>query len=85
MKDAKMNTKVVKSYSDNECNTFDVINDEGVMIAHYYEHLVNPDTKEVLQNPVFEIYYDYDSEFDEHLSSLLSEDFDDIVDIIDNL
>ena len=80
-----MNTKVVKSYSSEECNTFDVINDEGVMIAYYYEHFIQPDTKEVLQNPVFEIYYDYNEEFEEHLSSLLTDDFNDIVDIIDNL
>ena len=84
MKDAIMNTKVVKSYSDNECNTFDVMNDEGVVIAYYYEHFVQPDTKEVLQNPVFEIYYDYIEE-NEYESSLITEDFDDIVDIIDCL
>ena len=79
-----MNTKVVKSYSSEECNTFDVINDEGVIIAYYYEHFVDPSSNEVLQNPVFEIYYDYSGEND-YDSSLLSEDFSDIVDIIDSL
>ena len=84
MKDAKMNTKVVSVHSSEECNTFDVVNDDGVILAYFYQHLTDPVTNKVLQTPVFEIYYDYDGEKD-YDSSLLSEDFDDIVDIIDSL
>lgn len=74
--------KIIKTYTSAEANTFDVIINETV-VAYYYEHFVNPETNEKLENPVFEIYYDLnDGDFD---ASLLTEDFADIEEILDEL
>lgn len=74
--------KIIKTYTSAEANTFDVIINETV-VAYYYEHFVNPETNEKLENPVFEIYYDLnDGDFD---ASLLTEDFADIEAILDEL
>jgi len=74
--------KVIQSYSSPECNTFDVIVDD-VVIAYYYEHFVHPETNEKLNTSVFEIYFDYDA--GEYDSSMVTEDYDEILDIIDSL
>lgn len=74
--------KIIKTYTSAEANTFDVIINETV-VAYYYEHFVNPETNEKLENPVFEIYYDLnDGDFD---ASLLTEDFDEIGEILDEI
>ena len=73
---------IIKTYTSAEANTFDVIINETV-VAYYYEHFVNPETNEKLENPVFEIYYDLnDGDFD---ASLITEDFADIEEILDEL
>ena len=74
--------KIVQTYASPEANTFDVIINDNV-VAYYYEHFVNPETKEEMNTSVFEIYYDKDE--DDYNSSLLSEDFDDIEEILELL
>jgi len=74
--------KIVQSYSSPECNTFDVIVNDTV-VAYYYEHFVNPETNEKLSTSVFEIYYDYnEGDYD---SSLLTEDIEEIEEILFDL
>ena len=73
---------IIKTYTSAETNTFDVIVNETV-VAYYYEYFVNPETNEKLEKPVFEIYYDLnDGDFD---ASLITEDFADIEEILDDL
>ena len=79
-----MNTKVVKTFSSSESDTFDVINEQGVVLAYYYVNYRDPISNKVLKEPVYDIYYDYDGE-DDYDSSLITDNFDDIVDIIDSL
>jgi len=74
--------KVIQSYSSPEVNTFDVIIND-VVVAYYYEHFINPETNEKLSTSVFELYYDFDG--DEYLSSILTEDFDEIESILEEL
>jgi hypothetical protein len=69
--------KVIQTYSDSEYNTFDVFNDDNVMIAYYYEHFVHPETKEKFNTSVFEIYYDYDMEYEEFTNSEIIDNIDD--------
>ena len=69
--------KVTLTYSDEECKSFDVFNDDNVMIAYYYEHFVHPETKEKFNTSVFEIYYDYDVEYEEFTNSEIIDNIDD--------
>lgn len=71
--------QVIKSYASAECNTFDVVVN-GQTVAYYYEHFAHPETGEKLEAPVFEIYYEFDGE--EYVASLLSEDFEDIEEVL---
>ena len=73
---------IIKTYTSAECNTFDVIVNE-TLVAYYYEYFVNPETNEKLENPVFEIYYDLNDGFFD--ASLITEDFADIEEILDDL
>jgi hypothetical protein len=65
--------KIVKTYSSEGCNTYDVINENNVVIAYYYEHFSHPETNEKLSTSVFEIYYDFDEEYNEFSTSQLFE------------
>ena len=47
--------KVIQTYSGVEGNTFDVYNDNNVLIAYFYEHFDTTDG-----NVVYECYYDFD-------------------------
>jgi len=74
--------KVIQTFTSPEANTFDVIVNDTV-VAYYYEHFVNPETNEKLSTSVFELYYDYnDGDYD---SSILTEDFNEIEDILEEL
>ena len=78
--------KIVQTYASPEFNTFDVIINDNV-VAYYYEHFVNPETNEKLNTSVFEIYYDKVCDLieNDYISSLLTEDFDDIEEILELL
>lgn len=76
--------KVVQTYSSSECNEFDVIFDNE-KIAYYIEHFMHPITNEILNKTMFEIYYDYNDEDDEFTSSLITDNFNDVQDVIDSL
>ena len=70
---------IIKTYTSAECNVFDVFINDNI-VAYYYEHFVNPETGEKLENTVYEIYYDVnDRSFD---SSLVTEDFEEIEDVL---
>jgi hypothetical protein len=69
--------KVIQTYSDSEFKRFDVFSNDDVMIAYYYEHFVHPETKEKFNTSVFEIYYDYDTEYDEFTTSEIIDNIDD--------
>lgn len=74
--------KVVQTYSSSECNEFDVIVDNE-KIAYYIEHFMHPITNEILNKTMFEIYYDYNNEDDEFTSSLITDNFNDVQNVID--
>ena len=57
------------TYSDNNCSEYDIIVNNAV-IAYYIEHNVHPVDLVKLDNPVFELYYDYDDE--EYTSSVIA-------------
>ena len=57
------------TYSDNNCKEYDIIANNAV-IAYYIEHNVHPVELTKLDNPVFELYYDYDDE--EYTSSVIA-------------
>ena len=56
------------TYSDNNCKEYDIIHNDNT-IAYYVEHYVDPDNSK-LDNPVFELYYDYDGE--EYTASVIA-------------
>ena len=53
--------KYIKTYEDHGCKEFDII-DNGIKVGYYIRYTKNPITEEVLDNPVFEMYYDFDGE-----------------------
>jgi hypothetical protein len=77
--------KVIQSYASSECNEFEVYNRKNVKLAYYIEHFKNPITNAVLPKTVFEIYFEYDAQDDEYRGSLISENFKDIVEVINSL
>ena len=74
-------TAVIQTYSSAECNEFDVLCD-NVRIGYYIEHFNHPETGERLDSTIYEVYYDYDSEFDECLASMIFDDFDDFAEFM---
>jgi hypothetical protein len=76
------NMEIIKTLTSMECDSFDVIID-GKIVAYYYEHFINPETREKFEKPVFELYYDeQDGEYDE---VLITEDFEDIEGVLDSM
>jgi hypothetical protein len=74
------------TFASKECNTFDII-ENSVKIGYYYEHNNSPVTGEKFETPVYEIYYDNQSEDGEEpdfCSSIIIEDMDEAMDFIDN-
>ena len=45
-----MNTKVIKTFSSSESDTFDVINEQGVVLAYYYVNYRDPISNKVLKD-----------------------------------
>jgi hypothetical protein len=68
-----------------ECNVFDVTNESNQVVAYYYEYFLNPETDEKLSEPVYEIYYNYDADTADYNSSLLTDCFDEIEELIESL
>jgi hypothetical protein len=76
-----------KSFESAEGNTFDVYNKNNQLIAYYYEHFFDPETNERLENPVFEIYYDFEDCDDSTTSteSYITENKDEIINLLVDL
>jgi hypothetical protein len=76
--------KVVQTYSSQDCNEFDVIVND-CRIAYYIEHFKHPCTTEVLQKPIYEIYYDYNEDDEDFLSSVITDNYNELQDIIESV
>mgnify|MGYP003335991197 CR=1 FL=1 len=61
------------------------ITTEGFKIANLIIHLQDPTTAEVLEKPVYEVYYDYNDEDEEYTSSLITESYIEVLDLLDEL
>ena len=73
--------KIVKTYEDKNCKEFDIfVND--VKVSYYIEHYNNPITEEKLDNTVFEMYYNYDEEFEEFLSSVICDSLEECLEYL---
>ena len=79
------NLSVVLFDSSSDYKTYNVVDSNNTIIAYFYEYYVNPETNEKLDNTVYEIYYDYDDETEDYLTSTLTDDYDDILEVIDSL
>jgi len=74
--------EIIKTFTSAECAKFEVTIGEK-LVAYYYEHSIHPETGEQFEKPVFELYYDeLDGEFDE---ILITEDFEEVEEILDSL
>ena len=68
-----MTYKTVLTYSDNDCKEYDIIQNDS-KIAYYVVYNTHPVELTPLSTPVFELYYDYNPEYDEFLSSYIFDD-----------
>ena len=73
--------KFVKTYEDNNCKEFDIF-DNDEKIAYYIEHYNHPITEEKLESTVFEMYYNYDKEFEECLSSVICDSLEECLEYL---
>ena len=73
--------KFIKTYEDNNCKEFDIF-DNDEKIAYYIEHYNHPITEEKLDNTVFEMYYNYDEEFEECLSSVICDSLEECLEYL---
>ena len=73
--------KIVKVYQDDICKEFDIIINNK-KVAYYYEFSKSPITNEILDNPVFEMYYDYDG--NDYNSSIIADTLDECLDELIN-
>ena len=73
--------KIVKVYQDDICKEFDIIINNK-KVAYYYEFSKSPITNEILDNPVFEMYYDYDG--NDYNSSIIADSLDECLDELIN-
>lgn len=71
--------QIKQTYKSEECNTFDVYH-KNRHIAYFYEHFHHVITNEKLERTIFEIYYN--REEGEFVASMISENFSDILEII---
>ena len=88
----KMNTlilrddrKLVQTFSSTDYNEYDVINvNTNVRICSVFEYFVSPIDNKVLDHTVYEVYYDYDSEFDEYLGSTVFDEIEEVEQLINS-
>ena len=81
MKDYIMIIKQKLTYSDINCKEYDLfVNDEK--IGYYVEYYNHPVELTKLDNPVFELYYDYDDEYEEFTSSVIADTLQECLDYI---
>lgn len=76
----KMNT----IYSGFDCIENEVIV-QDIKIANFIIHFQHPLTDEVLENVVFEVYYDYDDEDEEYTSSIITESYEEVLELLEDL
>ena len=76
---------ITQTFSSIQCNEYDVFNEFDEKVAYYSQYFVNKHTLEKLENAVYEIYYDYDETDGDYSSSFITEDFNDVQEIIDDL
>jgi len=77
-----MSIKKVLSFKDNDCIEYDLFNNDN-KIGYYVKYNVHPVELTKLDNPVFELYYDYNEEYDECLSSYIFDDESEFNDFIE--
>ena len=76
--------KVVQSYSSKECNEFEIVVND-IAIAYYIEHFKHPINANVLEKPMYEIYYDYNEDDDDYTSSIVTDNYNELQDVIDSI
>lgn len=71
--------KVIQTYSSEECNEFDVYNDNNVKVAYYIEYFCSPIDATKLDHVVYECYYDFEdvNDITSSTSSYVFDDFED--------
>ena len=62
----------VKTFENSDCSEFDIF-DGNEKIGYYIKHLVHPIDNVVLDSPVFEMYYDFDEEFEEFTGLIVAD------------
>jgi hypothetical protein len=76
---------ITQTFSSIQCNEYDVFNEFDEKVAQYSQYFVNKHTLENLENAVYEIYYDYNETDGDYTSSFITEDYNDVQEIIDDL
>ncbi len=76
--------KVVQSYASKECNEFEIVVND-VTIAYYIEHFKHPINANVLEKPMYEIYYDYNEDDNDYTSSIVTDNYNELQDVIDSI
>jgi hypothetical protein len=66
------NLNFKNTYKDETCEEFDIFENEKYL-GYYVKYYNHPITEEKLDNPVFELYYDYSREYEEFLSSVVAD------------
>jgi len=80
------NTTFVQYHESAECNAFDIFQ-YSEKVGYYYEHLVHPETGEKFDSPVYEVYYDNqsdDPEEPDYCASVVFDDEDDFEYFVEN-
>jgi hypothetical protein len=75
--------KVVQSYASKECNEFEIVVND-IAIAYYIEHLKDENCN-VLEKPLYEIYYDYNEDDNDYTSSFVTDNYNELQDVIDSI
>jgi hypothetical protein len=56
------NVTVKQSYTSAECNEYEFFDTNARKVCYVVEHFKDPITNEVLENTVYELYYDNENE-----------------------
>lgn len=74
------NVTVKQSYAAVECNEYEFFDADARKVCYVVEYFNNPITNEVLENTVYELYYDNENESANYADDdfLSSAEFDDV-------
>lgn len=74
------NVTVKQSFESLECNEYEFFDADARKVCYVVEYFNNPITNEVLENTVYELYYDNENESSNYADDdfLSSAEFDDV-------